>query len=80
MSIQEHVYNAAQAKLARLCHSQWLKAKKNRSGRLLKPLQYCEEVSRLIEISNASLEATDDKAEGFMSEMTTGGIHARLYG
>jgi hypothetical protein len=74
MKIQDQVYNLIQARLKRICHNTWTKAKKNRKGRLMGPLTYPAEVDRLIELSSEVLDVDRDQAEAIASEVTTGSI------
>ena len=75
MKIQDQVYGAIQAKLARLCASEYRShAAKHKNRKKLPPLTYGAEVKRLLELSSEVLGATSDEAEGIMVEVTSGAI------
>jgi len=78
-TIQDQVYTQIQARLARICSSEWEAAPKTKRGKLKRPLQYSETVDRLIELSSQVLSANDREAEAISFEVTNGSVqHAFL--
>jgi hypothetical protein len=78
-TIQDQIYSQIQARLARICSSEWDAAPKTKRGKLKRPLQYSETVDRLIELSSQVLSASDREAEAISFEVTNGSVqHAFL--
>ena len=78
-TIQDQIYSQIQARLARICSSEWEAAPKTKRGKLKRPLQYSETVDRLIELSSQVLSASDREAEAISAEVTNGSVqHAFL--
>ncbi len=78
MQMQEQVYGAIQARLKRLCASEYRQAPKKRNGKLKAPLSYSGEVTRLLELSSKVLDSTPKAAETIMAEITTGAIQHKF--
>jgi hypothetical protein len=72
MNIQSHVYDQIQARLKRICASEYNSAPKTRKGYLKRPLQYSETVGRLVKLSSAVLDMNAKDAEHVSYEITHG--------
>ena len=72
MSIQNQVYGQIQARLKRICASEYNAALKTRKGYLEKPLQYSETVEQLIKLASAVLDMSARDAEHVSYEITHG--------
>jgi len=72
MNIQ--VYDMIQARLKKICASEYDKTPKTRKGKLKGPLQYSETVGQLIELSSAVLDMSAKDAEHVAHEITHGSI------
>ena len=70
--MNNQVYYQIQARLKRICASEYNAAPKTRKGYLKKPLQYSETVEQLVELSSAVLGMSAKEAEGVSHEITHG--------
>ena len=73
-TIQDQVYSQIQARLARICSSEWEAAPKTKRGKLKRPLQYSATVDRLIELSSQVISASTSEAEAISAEVTNGSL------
>tara|TARA_R100000655_G_scaffold35713_2_gene69430 strand:+ start:9211 stop:9462 length:252 start_codon:yes stop_codon:yes gene_type:complete len=72
--MNNQVYDMIQARLKRICASEYEQAPKTRKGKLKSPLQYSETVEQLIELSSAVLDMSAKDAEHVCYEITHGSI------
>ena len=78
MTVQEQVYDMIQARIARICASEYGNALGKRR-RARSPIVYSETVHNLVRLSGDVLSMSASDAEGVAAQITTGEIQERLY-